>query len=890
MPDDIVDKKIKMLKEYFPNVSFATLENQIIENIDKRLVGYFNQKEYSLDISGIANDAFFKPLFPNPVIIREHIDKFKKYENTFFKENKKRPNVVGFFIKPDSEKFAEELNKNLEKAFKIDPEITLVKKFTNMLGQNIFCQYIPVTNNKGELKYKFKWAFYNYFFHDPSTVYKAFCYFAHMNCTLYLFGADFSKFKEHQTERPFIPEKNCSFPDYLRNFFEKFTKEFDKINVDSFVWKDEAIWNEEKSIRYLLALFGLDGCFNASLKDIYYSFCIPILDKNNNLKLLYEDYFIKTGKNIILNTLQRKTDSSKMLKKILNKLKSKYKKLDLDIKDIYQAWNKIIYETLESLRDENTPKGQINYNPLEFELFINKIANRFSYKCIANQTIKEIAKEYGSILTVDDRGDIKNYCKIIRENFPNEYREKFSEEDNAYDKINTLYRLITFNEIKEKFSEKQLGIIEAIYNKAKLVPLETYKKIKKTEEDDEKYFENLYREKKEYYEEELLPDNVIEDKKNQDVAEGQNAEKIRGLIISFIEEEFENEKNWIQYIKKEKTDILFNYLSEYTPHSKGHLKRANKSKLYSKYCEIYNITDIQKINRKHKQFVKKVRNIMDMLKAEIVKDSLYQYFEEEFEGDDKWMQYVRKIRPYDLLKIMELYYKNKFFEKYCNISQTKDERAMSDKYQVFTGKMRRITGKLKVEIINDAMLQYFEEGFEEEKEWIQYIRKENIYSLFKMLESSSPNNKSDFFNKYFTITKKNEQMKEEVRRIFAERIQSIADKINPIKNSILQYFEKEFEREDKWMQYVRAKKTYILLKTLESFHPGSRENKNIEERKSKFYKKYCTVSKIKDEQIKNEKYPDFTEKIQSIADKLNEQEEKFKDSLKKQGHWRGVIS
>ena len=567
------EKRLKMLQEYFPQVIFTRSNGNQIEEIDNNLDEFMDDK-YFLNIPGMAERDIFQPLFPGRELVRQFTGALNN-----LRQSGKRPNVVVFFIADDDKKFVTELNGHLEGKDKIIPGETLVDLFSAKVLDKCFCQYSLVTKDSGDMVDEFVWDFSDFgFSHSVNSVYNAFYYFSHKNCTLYLFGADFGKFLENPTDWPRIPgEKEQSLPGYLSKFGDiskGLDQRFSNVSAGDFIRKQGASWNEEYSRRYLLELFNLDENSNISLKNIYHSFCTPLLGRKDYSQVPDKKRItaIEYGNDIIDNTLKRNIHLVKG-----------------QISEHPTEWNEIINEQLES-----TPKGTGEYSPVELETFIRQVAGQVNF--IRIYVKKEEAREKGT-LDHNDRQNINNYMREIQKYVPEEEEESFHkiwEDGNAYKKIKKLYKLMSYENIRSEFGTRY-NSIEALYWKAFPFPIEEYR------ENDEG---------------EPLPNVTIEDRTRPDDTD--TAVDLKKLVVNCFEEEFEeDEEEWLRFVREEPAGMLFDDLKAYPPSSRGKLPMATNSNLYRNYCMVMNINNTQARSDLHTPFAHKMRSITNKLEIKL---------------------------------------------------------------------------------------------------------------------------------------------------------------------------------------------------------------------------------------------------------------------------------
>jgi len=585
------NKISKIWRTYFPKVKFNpfnTPDEMYIEEIPEEIYAILKDcrdDNGHLEISRMARKAIFKPLFPKPAFMQENEAALKKA-----RESAPHPNVIKYFISKYDEKFAARLNEHLEEKDRIAPGKTLTNKFDLEVLKDGFCEYSMTTKDNGDLKAEFVWVFPGYAFSHQlnNSVYKAFRCYAKKNCTLYLLGAEFMNFKNRPESWPRRNEH--SLPVYFskaNDISKGLGESFKSVNAGDFAWRQGSGWKEDDKKRYpldlkrhLLKLFKLDEDIDVSLKNIYHSFCIPLLSGKNRLETPEETCAIEYGNHIIDNTLKRN----------INLAKGQISKYSV-------AWLEIINEILET-----TPDTADEYSPTKFETFILQIAGQAYF--VKEKALKLEACE-GGALDHNDRQNIRNYLikmNTIRWLLPEEEQKPFAnvcEKGDAYDKTAKLYKLMSFEEVRDAF-QAECPMIEAMYRKAFTVPMETYEK---------KGGES------EYYPKE------IEDTKQVKIEHLLVSEKQKELVLECFKEEFtgENEKKWLLFIQEEDPGILFSDLRSYPPRSEGRQPTAINSNLFKKYREVLHITfdDARNRNMVHTGFAEKMRNITDSLEKKL---------------------------------------------------------------------------------------------------------------------------------------------------------------------------------------------------------------------------------------------------------------------------------
>ena len=593
------DKFVNMLIEYFgpyvnfnvPKISDENSNVYCLKEIQDVLDNYIEtiDGELYLDIPRMAGRDLFASLFPESDLVRKHtadLDKIKK--------SGKRQNIIEYFIKKDDEKFAAELNTIISSSkFDIVPGETLAENF---LSKELFCSYSVETDDNGILKEEFIWEFPDFgFFHSVKSVYKAFRSHTHKTCTLYLFGADYYKFREcpknwtvfdHEGKSRTLPEYLSKDKKEYRGLDEKFTK----TNAGDFVWKEkDSEWNETDSIKHLLELFGLAIDIKVSLKEIYHSFCIPLLKKRDCLKLSNKIRFIafvEFGLDIIKNTLLRRPDLS-----------------GWQIRIYRAAWFEIINNILEGTYTyilKGTKIKESIYRPTPFEVFIKQAAGQSVYAKEREGKIR--AAEQQGTLDDNDRANIKDYFIELLDLVSEEDREELyiiDRDGNAYDMIKVIYDFImSDNHIKAVF-QNRYAAIEALYKKAFPVRIDN----------------NWITDDGEELQQEP------EDTKHQKPDEKSIGEELKNLVIECFVAEFDQtyEEEWRQFIRKEDPNTLFDDLDAYPRRTQGRLQTATDSNLFKNYCRIMhiNINNAKTKTRKHTAFAERMRNITDALEIRL---------------------------------------------------------------------------------------------------------------------------------------------------------------------------------------------------------------------------------------------------------------------------------
>ena len=574
-----------MFSDYFPGIIFSryiqTNKNDFYMGpLMNALSKYVRHKdnEYYLDILQISNDKMFKPLFPKPETVQKYSQEIKNIDEIF--------DVFKFFITKEDKLFAEKLNAYTEKESQIISGRTLTELFHKEIKNKCSFFYSAEAGEAEEIDDEFTWDFSAvYFSHSVKSIYDAFFYYARKNCTLYLLGADFIRFFKCPGDWPVIPgEDEQSLPAYFSRDGEisnGLAEKYRSLTAADFIRKQGLKWSEDYSKQYLLELFGLDKKLNVSLKNIYHSFCIPLLKGQNYPELLTGNPFIQCGNDIISHTLKRNIHLAQG-----------------QISKHVQAWLEIINSILES-----TPIGTDRYSPAMFETLIQQIAGQAGF--LENEVRKQAAKE-GSLLDHNDRQNIYNYLReIVTKNLiPQGEDESFFKiysDGTAYDKIKEIYRLMSFENARRVFQNRYRNI-EALYIKAFPLSIDKYR------EDNDGEIISVVR---------------IEDRSRPKPEDFLNTDELKEIVVEFFNEEFE-EREWLNFIKEESAGVLFDDLGSYQPRSAGKLSKATESNFFRNYCSVLNIPikDARERNSVHTLFAFKMRNISDKLMI-MLKDKGY---------------------------------------------------------------------------------------------------------------------------------------------------------------------------------------------------------------------------------------------------------------------------
>jgi len=585
-----IQKKTKMLRDYFPCVNFNPFNksdinnNQYIESLDF-LDDYIEtiNNDLHLDILKMTGEPIFASLFPSSGF-QKITNKIRKLNKTLInelikmKKAGKRKDIYKLFFRNEDENFATKLNMFLDKKDKIVPGVTIKEAFfkRNKNTKNLSCSFIRVIKDN-KLKDEFIWDFSCYnILHDVNSIDDAFFRYARKNCTLYLFGADFIKFKENPINWPIInAEKRQTLPEYLSKDKEKckgLSIQFQSIDVLDFVWKDDKSekWTELESKEHLLELFKLDKKINVKLKDIYICFCIPLLQVKDFTIMSNKDRFIaftEFGWDMIKNTLLRVTNSTKG-------------------QILPTAYTEGINYILEGI-----PKGTNEYCPTIFETFIQQAAGQA--KNTKKWEIRQAVGEYGPL----NRNDCQNIDDYLKEIYkvitfvPIEDQEKFlriinDSNSSYYDKIKEINRLVrSFESIKNIF-QNRYETIRSLYYKAFPLKIDG----ERTNKDGKV----------------ISPE--IEDKYYITSEQQLINEERKKIIFRGIKILFAGDIEWIRQIHDEPANVLWSLIMPYKPNSTGRLEGAGPdTPLYRLYLNI----SIKK--RDHTYFQLKIRDISDEL-------------------------------------------------------------------------------------------------------------------------------------------------------------------------------------------------------------------------------------------------------------------------------------
>ena len=609
---------LRIFRTYFPKVGLSPVitnnykNDYYIGNLPEILGNYIDGT--FLNIPGMAKSEIFKPLFPRKI---NEQNELKKIMNN-------PQDAIDFFLSKIDKPFTSGLNEHLEEEDKISPG-TIKEMFYE---EGMICQYSMVEKDNGDLEDKFVWDFSNCeFSHSITSVYDdAFYYYAKRNCSLYLFGTEFLNFKENSDDWPYTPGENRQpVPVYLSN------GEFGYISAGDFVIAKPGVrWTVESSKQYLLKLFEIDENLNISLKNIYYSFCIPQINMNKYSKPSDKKQIIECGWDVIKSTLGKIEPVNRQIPEypinMEDKLWEKIKFVKKQISKYGVAWVKILNEKLES----SAQGADDDYCPTVLEIYIEKVAGEIGL--IKNKTIKLFGEE-GIKEEVTKQGYIKmhefpidhkrhqNIYSLYGEKEKEQIRSILSEKKldsfnevcrhgNDFEKIEKLRDLINaYQEIKNIY-QKRLPTIEylhqALQNKISLD--DSGKNEDETtsplEIEDKSRLHSLDR---------LIAE--VETEKNRE-----KEEQLKQLVIECFERGFRNlAEKWISYIQGENLNVLSTYLKDYPPRSMGNIGRAIDSNLFKKFCEVLhlNITDAGAKRRVHTNFANQMRNVTDRLEEKL---------------------------------------------------------------------------------------------------------------------------------------------------------------------------------------------------------------------------------------------------------------------------------
>jgi hypothetical protein len=631
MPNQIApDKKLSILKEYFPRVKFIGYKKKdinsndfILDDIRHILEKYIEEPqpdEFYLNIPKMAKNPLFKSLFPASVNQNE-IDELNK-----MRASGKRPNIFEFFIKKEDKKFAEQLH---VPQYRVEPGVTLTKQFFADLNKDYLCNYSRSFMDNNTFKDEFIWDFSEEaLFHSDTSIYWSFHHYAHRNCALYLYGLDYFQFANNSDKWPCVNTKTGQkMPEYLSKEGDPskgLAERYNNINAFNFIW-GHSKWTETDGAKHLLERFGLSTELPISLKEIYHSFCKPIL---REIKSVSFDAFRNLGFDIIVNTLIRRTDLA--VQHILQKNNQILKNLSPEKRDEFAEawpviWNEEIYETLEN----KSRTREDRYMPLKFSTFLERVSAYSNYKLVnIKNEIRKAQKE--NKLGPNDRGKIKAisekiFSYIIDNNIIDEKLENHTavlEWGNPYVKLQSLFEVMNqYEKIRNNFSEDWKEV-KALH--LKITTDELDREINKTENKKGKSIslsdtiKDITKSAMPNPEEELLDKEQKKEELKKYVENMKKLEPFRNRIIELFREEFLGENDWLSLIQEKSISELWDDMQDYPPRSFRRLKNATHSKLYQKYCEISNITE-EFWGEYHTDFARKMRNIADILEAEGVK-------------------------------------------------------------------------------------------------------------------------------------------------------------------------------------------------------------------------------------------------------------------------------
>ncbi len=599
MPD--IRRRIlpKILRKHFPNVIFngfkkSATKGYVLGEICDEIVGTIIpwNGEYYLDIPVMTRNPLFKYLFPKQEIVMNYEEELAEQEVELTNQN----DIIYFFIMKDAEKFGAELN--LSAGQKIASEVILAEQFKEYM-KNISCMYSTTTNNKGELEKFFLWDFSGLaYYHSTNSVYDVFESFAHRKCTQCLFGVDLIKFWKTLGRPPVSGMAATRLPVYHINKYGKISKKIagniKNISVNDFVEKG---WDEIKCKEHILKTLNININFDASMKEVYHSFCMPLLHTIKCIRIPVEKQFVaftELGEAIMNNTLLRE------------------KKVEDPIKKYFKAWREIISYILEGTYKKEGKSVDIHC-PTPFEKFIKQAAGYIGYnneeqlKDWENKQIKpggEFIDDAGELIPVRSvlsggKGTlIKNWWTemySIVSGVEQTKMDRIERDGSDADKLRKIKELIHSDVSIEYVFENRKVAIDDLCNT--ISPSGTDEEYE-TEDGDVK--------------------NQKEDKKFSKPEDMFIGEELKKIVIDCFIDEFDEEE-WIQFIRKENINILFEDLSRYPPRSKGRLPMATDSNLFINYCRIMhiNISDAKIRTKKHGPFAIKMQNITDCLENKL---------------------------------------------------------------------------------------------------------------------------------------------------------------------------------------------------------------------------------------------------------------------------------
>ena len=593
--EETSEQQARMINDYFPYSIFST--GKPASKFPFDIFSKYEITGYFLDILLMERQKEtngFKYLFPSKAgeIPGELMELGAELEEK--KKICERLNVIDFFLKKRDKEFIANLNIALLGGVK-ENEGTLLYFFKQKLGEENFWEYsYEQKEGKGNLKGNVSWKLPGFnFSHKYASVYYAFVYYARKNCTLYLIGSDFAKFKECREDWPKLQDRT-SLPAYFsssKDNYNELEPKFAEKNAGDFLWGRSK--DQKKYTKTLLEKFGLNnevGLVNAGLKAFFFSFCTPIIKNTDSVK--NEERYsthIKYGKEIIDNTFNRNPKKVKWigLKLFINKYLKKegFEKGDEEKEARLRfaiAWERLINYCLEGKIDNKY------YHPATFETIARRISG--AYKGVFNEAANLKAQEDGD-LAHNDRVKIYQYWKNLRE-----FAKEFSEDDweklaallvadghrerlvkpfsvaqidsisdiTDYEKIKVLYG---FN---RRFSNKKSATIKALYSKAFLGKTPKPRKIPK-DGDSEK--------------EEDIPYEDLNWLGNIDMETLMNAFKLEFTPFRY-KEYFNFDKGaasrFIEEIGKEVFDHVREELEKYN-------SRLSKEKLLEMFCSVFGI-------------------------------------------------------------------------------------------------------------------------------------------------------------------------------------------------------------------------------------------------------------------------------------------------------------